>query len=216
MVCVPPLPLSAIETKGFVALDSLVQKWALLYVGKKNHLGFLRRRCGGLPVVFFCVVAGAFVAVVWARRTPSHRQHSIVFVPTNLCVLRLSVPCRLISACVLFSCVGASTTVRPCWGGRGRWRVFAGRLGLIQADHPQLVSDILDIVGNSVTVTPIELPEAGAADAAAVAAADNQVSARRRWNDGTFCLERTEALNKSARIYRLLLFIAAAVSGLVQ
>lgn len=38
------------------------------------------------------------------------------------------------------------------------------------------MSDILDIVGNSVTVKPIELPEAGVADAAAAAAADNQVS----------------------------------------
>ena len=40
-----------------------------------------------------------------------------------------------------------------------------------QADHPQLVSDILDIVGNSVTVAPIELHETAADSAAAAAAA---------------------------------------------
>eukprot|EP00752_Nemacystus_decipiens_P003860 g3552.t1 len=54
--------------------------------------------------------------------------------------------------------------------------LFSNDTLLPAADHPQLVSDILDIVGNSVTVTPIELPEAGVADAAAAAAAaDNQV-----------------------------------------
>lgn len=46
-----------------------------------------------------------------------------------------------------------------------------------QADHPQLVSDILDIVGNSVTVAPIELPEATAGGAAAAATADAAAAA---------------------------------------
>eukprot|EP00903_Cladosiphon_okamuranus_P013394 g12482.t1 len=53
--------------------------------------------------------------------------------------------------------------------------LFSNETLLPAADHPQLVTDILDIVGNSVTVTPIELPETGVADAAASAAADSQV-----------------------------------------
>lgn len=70
--------------------------------------------------------------------------------------------------------------MRSVLGGHTRalWLVCAAWWELPQADHPQLVSDILDIVGNSVTVTPIELPEAGVPNAAAAAAVDNQ--ARRR------------------------------------
>ena len=71
--------------------------------------------------------------------------------------------------------------MRSVLGGHTRalWLVCAAWWELPQADHPQLVSDILDIVGNSVTVTPIELPEAGGTDAAAAAAAvDNQVRRR--------------------------------------
>lgn len=63
------------------------------------------------------------------------------------------------NGCFVFFCL-FGRSIRPFF--------FAG-----QVDHPQLVSDVLDIVASSITAAPIALPEDAAAAAVAAAAAAN-------------------------------------------